>query len=355
MNLFLRDYYGGTRLVRVKLVGQSLCLGEDGYSVPLAQINGAEYLGNGDILTIAEDGVAFRLYSNQEHDAAIFITGHCNSNCIMCPTSDGERQTSYGLPDEALLAYVDMLPADVTHIAVTGGEPTLRPALFLQVMSKVAARFPGKEVLLLTNGRSLSVNSFFAKFIENCPPHLCVAVPLHGDTAELHDCITRAPGSFKQTDRALKNLLQANIPVEIRVVITKLNYLHLGQIADRIIESYPTARTVNFIGLETRGNCAKNFSQVYLGHRKAFMAMKSAVNKLIAAGINVSLYNFPLCSVDAGYWEICRRSISPEKIRYPKACASCQVKKLCGGFFNTTFSMVKPKVRPIQKEKGSLS
>lgn len=355
MNLFLRDYHGGPRLVRVKLVGQSLQLGEDGYSVPLTQISGAKYLSDGDILTIAGDGVAFRLYANQEHDATIFMTGHCNSNCIMCPTSDGERQTSYGLPDEELLAYVDILPADITHIVVTGDEPTLRPALFLQVMAKIAVRFPNTEVLLLTNGRSLSVTSFFTKFCQQCPSHLCVAIPLHGDTAALHDSITRAPGSFLQTDRALKNLLQAGISVEIRVVITKLNYLHLGQIADRIIEEYPTVRTVNFIGLETRGNCAKNFAQVYIGHREAFMAMKPAVNKLIAAGINVSIYNFPLCSVDSGYWEICRRSISPEKIRYPKACTACQVKKLCGGFFNTTLSMAKTKVHPLQKEKGSLS
>lgn len=348
MNLFIRDYHGGPRLARVKLAGKSLCLGEDGDIVPLAEISGAKYLSNGDILTIAENGVAFRLYSNQEHDATIFMTGHCNSNCIMCPTSDRERQTSYGLPDDELLAYVDMLPADITHIVVTGGEPTLRPRLFLQVMAKIAARFPDTEVLLLTNGRSLSVKSFFNKFRQCCHAHLCTAIPLHGHTAKLHDSITRAEGSFKQTDHALKNLLQAGISVEIRIVVTKLNAPYLGQIADRIIAEYPSAYTVNFIGLETRGNCAKHFAEVYIDHREAFMAMKMAVNKLMAAGINVSLYNFPLCSVDAGYWEICRRSISPEKIRYAKACEKCQVKNICGGFFQTTLAMAKPQIQSIK-------
>lgn len=348
MNLFLRDYHGGPRLARVKFAGASLCLGTDGCAVPAADVSHVQCLNDGDILTIAENGAAFRLYSHQERDATIFMTGHCNSNCIMCPTSDRERQTGCGLPDDMLLQYVDMLPENITHLVVTGGEPTLRPHLFLQVMAKIADRFPNIETLLLTNGRSLSATSFFDKFMRHCPPYLRVAIPLHGHTAELHDKITRASGSFLQTERALQNLLQAGVSVEIRVVVTQLNAPYLSQIAERIIAQYPTAYTVNFIGLETRGNCAKYFAEVYIGHREAFMAMKEAVGKLIKAGINVSIYNFPLCSVDAGYWEICRRSISPEKIRYPKDCEDCQVKSACGGFFQTTLSMTKPQVRPIK-------
>ena len=138
-------------------------------------------------------------------------------------------------------------------------------------------------------------------------------------------------------------------------MVTRLNQAALSGIADLIIRYYPTVHTVNFIGLETRGNCAKNFKEVYIGHREAFEAMKGAIDALIEAGINTSIYNFPLCAVDTGYWGICRKSISPEKIRFPAACDACAAKEECGGFFSTTLSMTKPQVKPIlaRKEAGA--
>ena len=347
MNLFIKGYEGGSRLASVRLDGDIAILGDDGCAVRLDSVQSPGKLSTGDILTIDRQGRGYRLYSNEEHDATVFMTGRCNSNCIMCPTSDRERQIDSGLPDAKLLSYIDMLPADVSHVVVTGGEPTLRPGLFLKVMKKLTDRFPHIETLLLTNGRSLSVSSFFDRLRSYCPPYLCVAIPLHGDTPELHDRITRAPGSFVQTDKGIRNLLAAGIAVEIRIVVTKLNEDVLKRIADRIIRYYPTVYTVNFIGLETRGNCAKNFREVYIGHRQAFEAMKDAIDALVGAGINTSIYNFPLCDVDAGYWGICRKSISPEKVRFPAACDACAAKAECGGFFSTTLSMTKPHVKPI--------
>lgn len=351
MNLYIKNYGGGSRLARVGLDGDNVLLGDDGYTVPLDSMKSPERLSDEDILTIDKQGRGYRLYSNEEHDATVFMTGRCNSNCIMCPTSDKERQIGSGLSDAKLLSYIDMLPADVSHVVVTGGEPTLRPKLFFKVMKKLTDRFPHIETLLLTNGRSLSVGSFFDKLKSYCPPYLCVAIPLHGDTPELHDSITRAPGSFEQTDRGILNLLAAGIAVEIRIVVTRLNQPALNGIADRIIRYYPTVHTVNFIGLETRGNCAKNFAKVYIGHREAFEAMHEAIDALVGAGINTSIYNFPLCDVDAGYWGICRKSISPEKIRFPAACDGCAARDGCGGFFSTTLSMTKPHVRPIKARK----
>lgn len=45
----------------------------------------------GDILLIAENGVASLIYSNSEKEATVFLTGHCNSNCLMCPMTENER------------------------------------------------------------------------------------------------------------------------------------------------------------------------------------------------------------------------------------------------------------------------
>ena len=305
-------------------------------------------LSDGDIITVSNRGVICKLYDNAEHDATVYMTGKCNSNCIMCPCSDFERKTDDGIPDEWLEEFIAMLPEDIYHIVVTGGEPTLRTTRFFSVMSHLAMRFPNTEVLLLTNGRSFASIELFHRLLANCPPFLTVAIPLHGDNATLHDAITRTPGSFHQTCRGILNVLANRVAVELRVVVSKLNVEHLADIARFIVNRFPGVLTVNFIGLETMGNCAKNFKQVYISCSESWMYVKKAVRILMKNGIMAQLYNYPLCSVEKGYWYICRQSISPYKVRYAPECVNCIMKGQCSGFFYSTLNLAKPTVTPIQ-------
>lgn len=361
MNFYLKNYHSGPRLARVTLEKpqenfpyEQLVLQEHGsyfssdeVKITPEQMKRMRSLQDGDIIIIQQNGIIHRVYSKVESEATVYLTGHCNSNCVMCPTSDRERRESNGMADDWLAQYIDMLPYTIRNITVTGGEPTLRLQTFFQIMQRLAYKFPTAEVLLLSNGRSFSSSKLLEKLLSACPPYLRVAIPLHGDTAGLHDTITRVKGSFKQTSYGIKNLLQAGISVEIRIVVSKLNCQHLNQMAELILNEFPAVSVVNFIGLETRGNCACNFSMLYLDHKQIFLYMKPAINQLLQAGIVTNIYNFPLCNVEAGYWDLCRRSISPEKIRYCQECENCEMKSECGGFFNTTISMAKPKVNPI--------
>jgi His-Xaa-Ser system radical SAM maturase HxsC len=372
MNLFLSNYYAESRIAKIVkddcieqhkadianerewlVIGKSKAFFMiDGYQIARENYARLSQLDDGDIIFVDDHGILYRLFSAREHDATIYITGHCNSNCLMCPSSDAERKNSSGLSDEWLANYIDMLPVDVSHLVVTGGEPTLRIEAFFYVMRRVADKFPKVETLLLTNGRSFAARKLMTMLLEHCPPYLCVAIPLHGHAAWLHDKITRVEGSFRQTCEGISHLLAQKISVEIRIVVTKLNYKHLEAIARLIIDRYSLVFVVNFIGLETRGNCARNFEQVYIAHREAFQYLKPAVRLLLNAGIDAAIYNFPLCAVEQGYWEICRKSITPEKIRFAEECACCAAKSYCGGFFHTTFSMVKPRVEPVKKQEG---
>ncbi|WP_281696746.1 His-Xaa-Ser system radical SAM maturase HxsC [Acidaminococcus massiliensis] len=310
-------------------------------------------LQTGDILLIAENGVASLIYSNSEKEATVFLTGHCNSNCLMCPMTENERTKQDDIEEDFLLQYLDLLPESVNHLVVTGGEPTVRKAIFLKVMQKISERFPGTEVLLLTNGRSFSNPTFLQEFIQVAPPELCFAIPLHGPTADLHDAITRASGSYDQTTRAICNLLKKRQRVEIRIVVSHLNVFAIKKLTKMICEQFSTVYTVNFIGLETRGNCAVNFKQTYIDPLTSFRAIRDSILQLLLHGISASLYNFPLCAVEPGYWNLCKKSISPEKIRFPKECSLCIYKNNCGGFFQTTLQMGKFHVRPIQN-RGTL-
>ena len=367
MNLFLKDYHGTPRLAGIRygtedssysheqiIIGKSAAqFKSDGKILTEEQSTAIRKLDDGDIISLNDLGVLHRIYSAVEKDATIYMTGHCNSNCVMCPTTEEERRYGEGLPDDWLEEFIEMLPDDLTHVVVTGGEPTLRLKMFLYVMRRLAERFPRIETLLLSNGRSFASEKLVKKLVDFCPQHLCVAIPLHGNTADLHDRITRSEGSFRQTILGLKHLMAEDIAIELRIVVTKWNCNYLTKIAELICKEFPSVHVVNFIGMETRGNCALKFDALYMSHEEAFAYMKSAIHQLLQNGIDVGIYNFPLCSVEPGYWSICRKSITPEKIRFPRECEMCSVKGACGGFFNTTLSMAKPRVRPVHEQGGT--
>lgn len=126
-----------------------------------------------------------------------------------------------------------------------------------------------------------------------------------------------------------------------------MNVKYLSDIAQFIKATLPKVRIVNFIGLETLGNCAKNFEQVYMDYAETFKFIKPALRVLVDAGIDTSLYNYPLCTVERGFWSLCRQSITPHKIRYASACDDVMQKHFAAGYFGSTLGVAKPKVNPI--------
>ena len=339
----------GSAYEQALLSGGTLTFLSDGVSFDLGEDaeKFRDRFSDGDIITVSDRGVVNTIYDNAEHDATVYITGKCNSNCIMCPCSDFERSTDDGFSDEWMEAYIGMLPEDITHIVVTGGEPTLKTSQFFMVMDRLASRFPRTETLLLTNGRSFSSAKLLHRLLDRCPPYLVVAVPLHGSDAELHDRISRAPGSFRQTCQGISNLLANKVAVELRIVVSQLNARRLTDIASFIADRFPDVLTVNFIGLETLGNCAKNFRQVYIDPSESWQHIRPAARILMQSGVMTQLYNYPLCAVDRGYWPICRQSISPYKVRFAPECDACIMKESCSGFFSSTLHVAKPSVRPV--------
>lgn len=366
MTLYWKDYGSFPRLasvVNTEIDGDILVSGDkgerliigsgkavfqsDSYSMNIDDDSPFRSLRTGDVISIDDRGIVYVQFVEKDNDACLFITGHCNSNCVMCPSSDSERRCHEDITFDWFQRFLALLPLETVHFTVTGGEPTLNTELFFRVMALVADKFPDAETLLLTNGRSFAARSMMNRLVEHCPQYLRVAVPLHGPSSQIHDRITQATGSFRETSIGIRNLLDAGIAVELRVVVSKLNYMYLTEIADYIIKNFSNALVVNFIGLETRGSCAKNYNTVYITLPDAACAAIPAIDKLTCAGIDAALYNFPLCAVDRGYWSICRNSISPDKIRYPAECEACEAKLACGGFFSTTLSMAKPTVHPI--------
>lgn len=305
----------------------------------------------GDVLDINESGIIYRWYSATDGDAGIATTAICNSNCIMCPASDGERHQNNAPTIQQLEEVIRHMPRDLWHFTVTGGEPTLiGEDEFIDFIKYIDERLPSAKLLLLTNGRTLGDKEFFRKFATIMPQNMRIAIPIHGSTSEKHDRITRAVGSFKQTMRGITNLLNIQAEVEIRIVISKLNCEDILNIAKLIVDSFPNITIVHFVGLEMRGNCVVYPNEVLISYQEAFVKSKPAINYLIRHGVDVALYNFPYCMIEKGYWPIAQKSISPYKSMFYNECNNCKLKEECCGIFLSTMNYYKPTVYPIVNE-----
>jgi hypothetical protein len=59
------------------------------------------------------------------------------------------------------------------------------------------------------------------------------------------------------------------------------------------------------------------------------------VDILREAGVNVSVYNLPLCLLDSAVWDVAVQSISEWKNGYLPECDGCAARGRCAGFFLT--------------------
>ncbi len=300
-----------------------------------------------DVFLVGENGRAYRSFDVNAGDNLIFVTPQCNSNCRMCPESDAERRLKESQSVSEIVDMIRYFPAYIEHITISGGEPFLPGDAFFNILAALKDKAPETEYLLLTNGRALAYSPFMDLFKKTAPKYMLLGIPIHGYDSISHDFITRAPGSFIQTFWAIKKLLKYRFSVEIRIVVSKLNENYLDKIADLIINEFSSVSSVKIMGLEMIGNAAINLDAVWIPYTEAFLASKSSIDKLIKSGINVALYNFPLCSVPRKYHYLCMKSISEHKIRFAEICGNCKRKDDCGGIFAGTIRLAKKDCIPI--------
>ena len=80
---------------------------------------------NYDVYEIWPDGRMYLRYDTTSVDNYFFVTGKCNSNCIMCPSPDYTRKNGDETNIENLITLAKHIPSDSPHLTITGGEPFL--------------------------------------------------------------------------------------------------------------------------------------------------------------------------------------------------------------------------------------
>ena len=307
-----------------------------------------ELWDQGDIVHIDSRGQSVTLlHDGESREALIMVNSRCNSNCVMCPDSEALRQRDSALDTDELVSMVDLLPPDLAHLTVTGGEPTLVPVRLFAVLRRKVERFPGVRCLVLTNGRMCCYSDFVAELAASAGPETLLSIPIHAAEPNRHDAITQSKGSLEETIEGIRNLLEAGVPTEVRVVVSRLNLDEISHVAGLVESELKGIQRVVFMTLEMTGCAAKNRSDVWVGYDELVPQVVHAASQVLAARIPVAFYNLPLCYLPEDFRPFAQQSISSHKVTYADDCRECSVIDTCSGFFSSTLRLMKPQVSPV--------
>ena len=202
--------------------------------------------------------------------AATIFTSGCNFRCRFCYNKDLVEGTVEEISEKEVFDFLESRKGLLEAIVICGGEPTIHPQ-FLEILNFTRKTYPNNQIELLSNGRRFVYKEFAHKVMQM--PNLTLMISLSGYDSKTHDKITRSEGSFQQTIEGLKNIFfyfhpSLNQKVEIRIVITKINYKYLTKILDLIRKKFFLVDRVILIFLEVEGQGRDNFDQVGLTYKQ---------------------------------------------------------------------------------------
>lgn len=230
--------------------------------------------------------------------------------------------------EESIKNAIDrVVPGDT--LGLTGGEPTIRED-FLKFLKYAYRRDPEMNVFIVSNGRMFSYTDFVKKVVSVGLKNLKIGIAIYGHTARMHDATTRVPGSFKQTSAGIENLSKNGIPVELRIIVSKVNYKDLENIAKHITEKFSGIYRTVFINMKYTGNAYINRKSLFIRYKDVVPYAQKAADILTKNKIDVRLFHFPLCVTDKKYWDMAKGVTKQEsELMFIKTCEECNVKDKC--------------------------
>ena len=234
------------------------------------------------------------------------------------------------------MALIDSAPRELRSIGITGGEPTLLGDRLFELLRHIRMKLPETEIHLLTNGRAFADKEYARKLAGCGTEKILLGIPLHADYAGDHDAITQVKGSFEETMLGLYNLGRHDIGIELRVVITRMNYRRLPKLPDFIYRNLPFVEFISLMGLEYTGYTIKNREAVWIDPMDYQAELAQAVLELRDWRMDVSIFNLPRCVLPEALWPFARKSISDWKTKYLDICQGCMERQECCGLFATS-------------------
>jgi His-Xaa-Ser system radical SAM maturase HxsC len=320
---------------------------------PIVQVpSSLSYLTEGDIVRVAPRSGDMRvLYRKNSRFNSLLVTHRCNSKCVMCSQPPRDAEDAYLIKD--ILEALPLMGVDTPELVITGGEPTLLQDDLLRIIRCCASYLPHTSVLLLSNGRFFTYLTYCEAMSKIRHPGLTIGIPLYSCLSNEHDFIVQVQGAFDQTIRGIMNLGRCHQRIELRVVIHRLNYERLPELAEFITRNFPFVAHVALMGMEPTGYAKANLDQLWVDPNDYSSPLHEAVRQLSWHHICTSVYNHQLCTLHPDLWRYARQSISDWKKVFLEECGACSVREQCCGFFASAADHHGSAIKAIRSRVGN--
>lgn len=212
----------------------------------------------------------------------------CNNLCRFCVQGD-KRHRVEAPTTRTVREELEKGRERADGVVFTGGEPTLRRDLPELVSF---ARDAGYETIQIqTNGRTFASRRYCEQMIEAGATEFSPA--LHGHVPELHDHLTRAPGSFAQTTKGIRNLKALGQYVLTNSVVVRSNCRNLAQLARVLVALGVDQFQLAFV--HPVGAAGENVTRVVPRMEIAAPFMMRGLDVGLKAGLKVFTEAVPCC------------------------------------------------------------
>lgn len=160
------------------------------------------------------------------------VTSRCNLNCRYCynvwkiPGQETLIKDSYSGAIKTLKRLFRI--ADIRQVTFTGGEPLMAERIEELILF---ARLKKKNVGLITNGSAGNPERY--RLLHSMGVSV-FEIPLHAHLPEIHDQITRTPGSWAHSVESIQYLKSQGAHVVPVIVATRINLPYLGETLEYI-------------------------------------------------------------------------------------------------------------------------
>jgi pyruvate-formate lyase-activating enzyme len=253
----------------------------------------------------------------------IRLMSRCNERCLFCMVAD-EIASSDDVAYRDAVAHIEAEPR-ATQIEFFGGEPTIYPR-FLDLLR--FARGRGHRCSIASNARIFHNQRYVQSVAELGVEQIYIRTSVYGETEALHDYYTVARGSYRQTVRGIRNIVEAGFLCQVNIVILKKNYAALEAMT-RQVHAWGVPR-IKYGMLTDVATCA--------AHAPSLAQVSAHLNRAIALaetlGLTVTIEKTPLCVIGARLDLIStEREIYGGERAYDDegSCRGCLVRRWCDG------------------------
>ncbi len=304
------------------------------------------HLGDGDLIGLDPGSRRLRvLFRQASKHNAFLVTERCNHYCLMC--SQPPRNIDDGWILDEIADCIGLIDPATETIGFTGGEPLLEWKRFVAVLAAARERLPETAVHVLTNGRAFAADEVASAWAAVGHKRLMAGIPIYSAVDAVHDYVVQARGALDETVFGILRLKDKGQRVEVRVVLHAVTAPRLRETCTWLARNLPFVDHVALMGLENTGFALANQDLLWIDPLDYRADLASGVDVLRTVGVNVSIYNLPLCLLDRSVWDVAVRSISDWKNGFLPECDGCAARPHCAGFFSTGRPRISRGITPI--------